>query len=503
VPLVSHLSPFYSIKGPLKRADGTPLLQLYPNPHAGLIAKRVTPNPYAPTPTEINMTNIHVLDGPLHTISAKTPGHFLKATGPANFAFAPHGLGPTDVGALPVAAQAADSDKLDGSHAADFLALHATADAALDSDKLDGSHAAAFLGATAQAADSDKLDGSHAAAFLGATAQAADSDKLDGSHAAAFLGATAQAVDSDKLDGSHAADFLTHALAQALSDFLVASGAGAFVKKTLAQTQTILRAGVATYTRNALTITLNPDWTSAGTKAHIGRMSTKAFQIADENGLVAFYVSAANDVGIRNTNPGANFDITGTVRASSTLTLTAMSSAGFVKNSAAGLLSGGNALAAADIPATLNPTAVKGAAEGATPLDIRTASATFGAGNDISLLHYQSAIQTSGAGATTILTIPIPAGTICTIEARVSAIQTTDTTKGGGLVYSGVYHNHAGNAATLIGSVIPLFAQTTYVISLSFTPSAGNVLIQAIGIAATPINWALTGTRHIVYSAAP
>jgi hypothetical protein len=43
--------------------------------------------------------DIHKLVGPLHSDSGLTPGHFLKATGPAIFAFGAHGLLAADVGA--------------------------------------------------------------------------------------------------------------------------------------------------------------------------------------------------------------------------------------------------------------------------------------------------------------------------------------------------------------------------------------------------------------------
>lgn len=69
-----------------------------------------------------------------------------------------------------------------------------------------------YLLTTAQAADSDTVDGKHAADFLGVNAKAADSDKLDGLDSTAFataghdhdtdyLGISAKAADSDKLDG--------------------------------------------------------------------------------------------------------------------------------------------------------------------------------------------------------------------------------------------------------------------------------------------------------------
>ena len=543
MPLVSYNSPLYLIRGILKRANAAALLQLYPNRHAGLIAKRITPNPFAPTPTEVNLMNVHKLVGPLHTEQALTPGDFLKATGPANFAFTPHGLTAPDVGALPVAAQAADSDKLDGQHANEFLPIHGTADAALDSDKLDGSHANAFLGATAQAADSDKLDGSHASAFLGATAQAADSDKLDGQHAADFLGATAQAVDSDKLDGSHAAAFEPTISAPGdaskiwdgtktfrYNDRLVASDGSPNPALSADAAGNIT--AVANFLFGAAPSTLS-SVLGTGTQATLDP-SGAIFNIAknDSNAKIlrlwfgysayltiqapsANSASAHADlttsaghlklapatgfVGINNNAPAAALDVTGAIKASSTLTLPAMSSAGFVKNSAAGLLSGGNALVAADIPATLNPTAVKGAAEGATPLDIRTASATFGAGNDISLLTYQDALKTSNATPQTILTIPIPTDSACTIDAILTVTGNLVPTHAQAIRKVALFRNAAGSVE-LCGGVTEIYNIVGDIsCSATITVSGTNALVMVTGEAATDFHWACTATRHITY----
>ncbi|MDD5527222.1 MAG: hypothetical protein PHE11_07470, partial [Candidatus Omnitrophica bacterium] len=76
-----------------------------------------------------------------------------------------------------------------------------------------------YLLTTAQAADSDTVDGKHAADFLGVNAKASDSDKLDGLDSTAFataghdhdsdyLGITAKASDSDKLDNIDSTGFV-------------------------------------------------------------------------------------------------------------------------------------------------------------------------------------------------------------------------------------------------------------------------------------------------------
>lgn len=68
------------------------------------------------------------------------------------------------------------------------------------------------------------------------------------------------------------------------------------------------------------------------------------------NGLLQnLRINSTGQVGI-GMDPTVPLDVAGAIRGSSTLTLPAMSSAGFVKNSAAGVLSGGNSLATGDIP---------------------------------------------------------------------------------------------------------------------------------------------------------
>jgi len=481
VPLVSYNSPLYSLKGLLKRANAASLLQLYRNRHAGLIAKRPTPNPDAPTQTEINMTNIHVLDGPLHTISAKTPGHFLKATGPANFAFAPHGLTAPDVGALPVAAQAADSDKLDGQHAAGFLAAGATA---VDSDKLDGSHASAFEPAISAPSDASKIwDGTKTFRY---------NDRLVASD-----GTPNPALSAD------AAGNVT-----AVADLILGSTPSTFRFYNTTYGLQIRAAN------SAISVLTENDGLAKA--LYLFFSSTNFLKILSPNGAVATSVAtistyagrlnlapAAAQVGINNNAPACALDVTGAIAASTTLTLPAMSTAGFVKNSVAGLLSGGNALAAADIPATLNPTAVKAAAEGGTPLDIRTASATFGAGQDLSLLHYQSAYHSSSTSTYTLLSIPIPQDTACLITATITAIPRTTPTDAIAYIMTGLYTNDAGTAH-LVGSVKTIYSEDTDLPStIAFTVNGASIDITATPSLSRSINWAITATRHIAYSATP
>lgn len=51
--------------------------------------------------SDLHHPQSHVLDGAYHSISGKTPGHFLKALTATTFGFAAHGLNYSDVGAAP------------------------------------------------------------------------------------------------------------------------------------------------------------------------------------------------------------------------------------------------------------------------------------------------------------------------------------------------------------------------------------------------------------------
>jgi len=213
-----------------------------------------------------------------------------------------------------------------------------------------------------------------------------------------------------------------------------------------------------------------------------------------------------------------------------TLALAAMTTAGFVKNAVTtGLLSGGNALIAADIPdisatylkltgGTMAGTLAMGvnaitttgavstgnltpraSAEGGTPLNISTASATFGTGNDISLLHYQGAYLSTGVGPHTILTIPIPTGSACTIEAilTVRGNYTSDDAQTIRIV--GLFRNTA-TVAALIGSVGTIYdIRGNIDCSATMVAYGSDALVRITSETTTHCNWACTATRHITY----
>jgi len=103
MPIVKHVCPIASVRGQIKSNEDPRGLSLWENPNAGLIAGPFVTPPDEPTPLERTIMDIHKLTGPLHSESAQTPGHFLKATGPAAFAFQAHGLAAADVGAAPAA----------------------------------------------------------------------------------------------------------------------------------------------------------------------------------------------------------------------------------------------------------------------------------------------------------------------------------------------------------------------------------------------------------------
>jgi len=201
--------------------------------------------------TDARTPAAHVLVSASHTASGLTAGHFVKALTETTFGFAAHGLTYSDVGALAVAGTAADSDKVDGSHANAFAAAshaHApgdvtgtavvTNDARLSDARSPTAHALTnsvhaetglttghFLKATSATAFGFGAHGLTASdvGALAVAGTAADSDKVDGNHASAFLGASATAADSDKLDGSHASAFAAASHGHGIGDLPTAA----------------------------------------------------------------------------------------------------------------------------------------------------------------------------------------------------------------------------------------------------------------------------------------
>lgn len=459
MPIVSYAQPLSDADGILRHPDVSRALSTWINPHAGLIAANAVPDPNAPTPLEQTIMDIHVLTGPKHSEAGQVTGTFLKATGPAAFSFQPHGLDAAAVGALPLAAQAADSDKLDGSHAAAFEPAIA-------------------------AGSGDKYF-------------AADKTFKFLDHLCASDGSPAPALSADAAGNITAvANLIFGAVASTLSSIL-----GPGTQATLDPAGTIFN--IARNDSNAKILRL---W--FGYSAYLTIQAPSANSASAHADLTTSaghlkLAPATGFVGINNNAPAAALDVTGAIKASTTLTLPAMSSAGFVKNSAAGLLSGGNALTAADIPATLNPTAVKGATEGATPLEIRTASTTL-TPFDISLLYFQDALPTTDASPNqTLLSIPIPQYSVCTVEALVTAIKTSDPTTGATYKLIATYSNPDGTA-TLIGLVSELYkaeSDSDWNATLAVSWSAVNVVVT--GKAATSISWTATATRHCAQGPTP
>jgi len=307
--IISLSQPVETIRGDLRGRPGSPGITTSLNPHAGLIAGPTIPSPSARTPMEQTMIDIHVLTGPKHTEAGQVTGNFLKTTSATTFGFEPHGLGPTDVGALPVAGTAADSDKLDGSHAAAF-------EPAIAPDAGDKYFAA------------DKtwkfLD--HLCASDGTPAPALSADAAGNLTAVGNLTfGTYPSTLSTTSDGAQCR------LNPAGNIFALYNPVG-----TPRQRIRLYYAGTATldlYAPSAIDGPAVITTVGAGSKLNLA--------------------SASTFVGINNNNPAVALDVTGAIKGSSTLTLPSMSSAGFVKNSAAGLLSGGNAIATADVPADI------------------------------------------------------------------------------------------------------------------------------------------------------
>jgi len=329
--IVSYAQPFAAADGIIRHPDVSRAISTWLNPHAGQIAGPTVTAPNAQTPLEQTIMDIHVLTGPKHSEAGQTPGNFLKATGPATFGFQPHGLTAPDVGALPVAGTAADSDKLDGQHANEFL------------------------GATAQAVDSDKLDGSHAAAFEAAISAPGDAAKIwDGTKTfryndrlCASDGSPNPALSANAAGAITAVNDLTFGTSPGRLSYL-SSVTGNYIAPADAMFSLYNPTGTPRHRLRvwyAGTATIDI-WAPNATNG-IAAITTGG------TGSMLTLSPASGFVGINNNAPAVALDVTGAAKISLTLTLPSMSSAGFVKNSAAGLLSGGNALAAGDLPADI------------------------------------------------------------------------------------------------------------------------------------------------------
>ena len=324
VPLASLYAPLHTLRGILKDRLGHSLFILHRSRHAGQIVQPYVPPPDAPTQTEINLMNVHVLDGPLHTTSNKTPGTFLKATSPTTFAFEPHGLTAADVAALPLAGTAADSDKLDGYHASHFLAVDAQA---ADSAQLQGHAASYFLAASAQAADSALLGGHDASYFEPAIAQgsgdkyfAADKTWKFLDHLCASDGSPAPAL---SVDAGGQVGIGTAAPAATLD---VAGGI---------RSQANVVIGISGAADRALTLFSDTEdrtafITSHGNYSEFGSTGGQVtvLKAAGATGHVEFQagdaerarIKADGTFGIGTTNPGRTLDVNGEIRTNSNLT---------------------------------------------------------------------------------------------------------------------------------------------------------------------------------------
>jgi len=139
----------------------------------------------------------------------------------------------------------------------------------------------------------------------------------------------------------------------------------------------------------------------------------------------------------------------------------------------------------------------RAAAEGGTPLNISTASGTFGPGKDISLLYYQDAVTTTSATPTLLLTVPIPTDTVCTVEATVTAVK-DDCSGGAGYKYISTWLNTSGSLAQIGGPVLTSM-ESDESWNLTATDSGANLLFFATGKAATSIDWSITARRHVAY----
>jgi hypothetical protein len=133
----------------------------------------------------------------------------------------------------------------------------------------------------------------------------------------------------------------------------------------------------------------------------------------------------------------------------------------------------------------------------ANPLEISTAK---DAGVDVnpSLKYYQADVTTADATVTTILTIPIPQYSVCTIQVTINGVWATDASKGAGYIGAATYTNQDGTA-TIIGTATAIAGhESDAAHDYTFVVSSGNVLVRVTGKAATSMKWSATATRHIV-----
>jgi hypothetical protein len=326
MPIVSYAQPVAHAAGLIHQPNTERAISTWINPNAGLIAGPEVPRPDAPTPMEQTIMDIHVLTGPKHSEAGQISGHFLKTTGPAAFSFQPHGLGPTDVGALPVAGQAADSDKLDGNHASAFLGASATA---VDSDKLDGSHATAFEPAIAVGSGDRYFAQDKTWKFL---------DHLCASDGSPSPALSVDATGQIGIGASPTRPLTVSAPATVLANFVSNYGTSFVdIDNTAADGDPGVR----------LLLSGSTAWNIGVDDSDADKLKIGTSALVD--GAPKLTIDKTGKVGILNTAPAATLDVTGSIQASTTLTLPAMSSAGLVRNSAAGLLSGGNTVAAADL----------------------------------------------------------------------------------------------------------------------------------------------------------
>jgi hypothetical protein len=525
MPIVSYAHPAAEVIGIIHAPHGGRDLTTYTNPHAGQIAAPAVTPPDAPTPMEQILMDIHVLTGPKHSEAGQVTGTFLKATGPAAFGFVPHGLTAPDVGALPVAGQAADSDKVDGQHASAFLPINATADAALDSDKLDGKHATEFLAVAGQAADSDKLDGSHAAAFAAAThyhSALAASDLTPNPALSIDANAVCSIISPDttkslalKHDNSNA-HITTNGGSLLLKNIAADSPALITIQGTgdgnasYSQIRMDDRAASPAYLRVGI-YARAPFIDSNGTsKAAMQLQSDGTLDLKCFNGAASGYTPALKISGYRAADSLRTLAIAVGSEATDTASISGLTNYKFTgsMNATANLQTAGATRIDAAGNATLAttttaPLTCKAAAEGGSPQDIQTTSAIMGAGQEISLKTYQSAIRTTSAVEHVLLAVPIPTGTTATVEATVTAVK-SDNAHAAGYKFVATFRNVAGTLY-LVGSLSTPYLERTdanWLATLSAS-SQGEAQIKITGVAITIINWFVTATRHIAYPTIP
>lgn len=500
----------------------------------------------------------HALTNAVHAETGLTAGHFLKATSATAFGFGAHGLAYSDVGAaaashahaigdLPTAATVTDGDD---TH---VPTNHAVYTAIQVMGGVTGGDAHDHVGGDGAQIDHGGLGGlsddDHTQYIKHALATAA-SDFLVASGAGAFvkktLAETLTILGKNVASGIAPLDASSLVPDANLKPYRLWESDGGAAALSVDTAGAVTAVGTLTFGSVASTLNVGPygveaninpagdvfslyDGTAAAQSIRIwyagtsyltlkapttGASSAATISTAGA-GTHINILPASGFVGINTAAPTVALDVTGAAKISSTLAAGATTLSGALAMGAnaitsTGTLSAGATTLSGALAMGVNAITTTGAvstgnltprasAEGGTPLNISTASATFGTGNDISLLHYQDALKTTNATPQTILTIPIPTNSACTIDAILTVTGNLAPTHAQAIRKIALFRNNAG-FVELCGGVTEIYNILGDIsCSATITFSGTNALVMVTGETGTDFHWACTATRHITY----